>query len=77
MSNKRKSRRGEVYDSWINSFGFGTILFFIFVGFGWQLWRGGFNGMGNYCIARGCDYWQCILDNHLARIETLLLEKRK
>ncbi len=33
MSNKRKSRRGEVYDSWINSFGFGTILFFIFVGF--------------------------------------------
>ena len=33
MSNKRKNRRGEVYDSWINSFGFGTILFFIFVGF--------------------------------------------
>ncbi|WCZ58202.1 hypothetical protein K44_141 [Salmonella phage Kenya-K44] len=33
MSNRRKSRRGEVYDSWINSFGFGTILFFIFVGF--------------------------------------------
>lgn len=33
MSNKRKSRRGEVYDSWVNSFGFGTILFFIFVGF--------------------------------------------
>ena len=33
MSNKRKNRRGEVYESWINSFGFGTILFFIFVGF--------------------------------------------
>lgn len=33
MSNRRKNRRGEVYESWINSFGFGTILFFIFVGF--------------------------------------------
>ena len=31
--NRRKNRRGEVYESWINSFGFGTILFFIFVGF--------------------------------------------
>lgn len=29
MSNK--SRRGEVYDSWINSFGCGTTIFLIFV----------------------------------------------
>ncbi|QXV84733.1 hypothetical protein bas29_0206 [Escherichia phage SuperGirl] len=29
--NRGKNRRGEVYESWINSFGFGTVLFFIFV----------------------------------------------
>lgn len=33
MSNKRKNRRGEVYDSWINIYGFGFVLFLIFVGF--------------------------------------------
>lgn len=27
----KKNKRGEVYESWINSFGFGTVLFFIFV----------------------------------------------
>lgn len=29
MSNKR----GEVYESWVNSFGIGFVLFLIFVGF--------------------------------------------
>ncbi|QXV85237.1 hypothetical protein bas27_0198 [Escherichia phage TrudiGerster] len=32
MSNdNRRNKRGEVYESWINSFGFGTVLFLIFV----------------------------------------------
>lgn len=33
MSNKRKDRRGEVYEAWINIYGFGFVLFLIFVGF--------------------------------------------
>lgn len=33
MSNKRKNRRGEVYEAWINIYGFGFVLFLIFVGF--------------------------------------------
>lgn len=33
MSNKRKNRRGEVYEAWVNIYGFGFVLFLIFVGF--------------------------------------------
>ena len=31
--NKRKNRRGEVYEAWINIYVFGFVLFLIFVGF--------------------------------------------
>ncbi len=33
LSNKRKNKRGEVVEAWINIYGFGFVLFLIFVGF--------------------------------------------
>lgn len=35
-------RRGEVYESWINSFGFGTILFLVFIVLFFVAMAGGF-----------------------------------
>ena len=31
--NRKRNRRGQVYEAWINIYGFGFVLFLVFVGF--------------------------------------------